>query len=85
MNVSKYILSYKKTYWVKQLLSTEIKLEELKLFSRENRSLDPSDPSAHRGRRPWQNRISILLFFRLNAQFSMYKNTLGTWQVLTRC
>ena len=39
-------------------------------------------PTVHRGRRVWQNRISILLFFGLRVQFSMYKDTLDTLQVL---
>ena len=35
----------------------------------------------HRGRRAWRNRILILVFYRLRAQFYMYKNTLDILQV----
>ena len=34
-------------------------------------------------RRPWQNRILILVFFRLRAQFYMYSNTLDKLQVFS--
>ena len=37
--------------------------------------------SLHRGRRPWQNRILILVVFRLRAQFYTYKNTSDILQV----
>ena len=39
----------------------------------------------HCGRRPLQNRILILMFFRLRPQFSMYENTLDILQVLPKC
>ena len=39
----------------------------------------------HSGRRVLQNRISILLFFGLKTQFSMYKNTLDISKVLPSC
>ena len=35
----------------------------------------------YRGWRPWQNRILILVFFSLRAQFCMYNNTLDILQV----
>ena len=38
-------------------------------------------PPVHRGRRPWQNKILILVFFRLRAQFYTYENTLDILQV----
>ena len=44
--------------------------------------IEGADRAVHRGRRPLQNRILILLFFRLRVQFCMYKNTLDTLQVL---
>lgn len=37
--------------------------------------------TVHCGQRPWQNRISILQFFRLKVQVSMYRNTLDILQV----
>ena len=43
--------------------------------------LKPWTTTLHRGRRPWQNRILILVFFRLRAQFYTYKNTLDILQV----
>ena len=48
-------------------------------------TIEKSCGAVHRGRRPSQNRISILLVFGLRTQFSMYKNTLDISKVLPSC